>query len=292
MQVQVHQVDTEVTWPHLSHQCVHVGAVHVEQPALGMQNVGNLVDLLLEHAQRIWVGEHERSHVFIHLRFKRRHLNHTPRVGFQILDCIADHRGCCRICAVRRIWNQNLLARRIPGFVMCAHHQQAGKLPMRACRRLQGDRVHAGDLDQALAERFHDAQRALRCPLRLIRMAVRNSFQTRDHFVHSRVVLHGARTQGIHAQIYGVVPGGESREVADDFDLTHFRHVAEVFAFRSTKQVAGVNFWDVERRQLPGGFAGGRLFKDQPLVLIHMASGFADLSRHKLLNPELLNAGS
>ena len=42
VQVQVHDVHAEVARPRLAHQGVHVGAVHVEQPALGVHELGNV----------------------------------------------------------------------------------------------------------------------------------------------------------------------------------------------------------------------------------------------------------
>ncbi len=36
MQVQVHQVDTEIPRARLTHKSIHVRAVHVEQSALGV----------------------------------------------------------------------------------------------------------------------------------------------------------------------------------------------------------------------------------------------------------------
>ena len=41
--------------------------------------------------------------------------------------------------------------------------------------------------------------------------------------IHPRVVLHRARAQRIHAQIDGVVPRREPREVANDLDLAQLR---------------------------------------------------------------------
>ena len=35
---------------------------------------------------------------------------------------------------------------------------------------------------------------------------------------------------GIHAEVDGVVPGGEAREVADDFDLADFGEAFDAFA--------------------------------------------------------------
>src|SRR5205807_3632010 len=93
VQIEVHDVDTEVARPNLADQGVHVGAVHIEQAALGVQNLGDFVDLLLEDAQRVRVGEHERGNFVVHLRFKRGDLDHAAGIGLQILYRVAHHRS-------------------------------------------------------------------------------------------------------------------------------------------------------------------------------------------------------
>ena len=147
MQVQVHHVHAEIAGADFADQRVHVGAVHVEQAALGVHDVGDLVDLLLEDSQRVGIGEHERGDVFVHLRRQRGHVDHAVRVRLQILDRVADHRRGRRIGAVRGIGNQNFLARIALRLVIGADHQQAGQLAVRAGGGLQRDRVHAGDFD-------------------------------------------------------------------------------------------------------------------------------------------------
>ncbi len=148
---------------------------------------------------------------------------------------------------------------------------------MRAGRGLQRDGIHAGDLDELLAEHLHDAQRALADALRLIRMRLGQSHQPRDVLVHARVVLHGARAQRIHAVIDRVVPGGDAREVADDLDLADLGHLAQVFARVVAEQFGGIDFRHVERRQLVGLLAGRRLLEDQAFVLADVGGGFLDL---------------
>ena len=192
VQVQVHHVHAEVAGTDFADQRVHVGAVHVEQAALGVHDFGDLVDLLLEDAQRVGIGEHQRRNIFVHLRCERGHIHHALGIGFQILYRIADHGRGRRIGAVRGIRNQNLLARIALRLMIGAHHQQSRKLAVRSGGGLQGDRVHAGDFDQALAQGLDDAQRALRNPLRLVGMPVGQAVEAHHQFVHPRVVLHGA----------------------------------------------------------------------------------------------------
>ena len=86
MQVQVHHVHAEVAGPHLAHQRVHVGAVHVEQRALGVQDVGDLVNLALEDAQRRGVGEHQRGGLFVHLALQRLQVDAAVGVRLQVFD--------------------------------------------------------------------------------------------------------------------------------------------------------------------------------------------------------------
>ena len=123
------------------------------------------------------------------------------------------------IGAVRRVGNENLLARIALRLVPRARQQDAGELAVRAGRRLQRDRVHAGDLEQAALQQIDDFQNALRQRLGPVRMRLGQAFDARHKLIDARVVLHGAGAQRIHAEVDRVVPGGEPREVADDLDL-------------------------------------------------------------------------
>ncbi len=148
---------------------------------------------------------------------------------------------------------------------------------MSAGRGLHGDSVHAGDFHELITQHLHDAQCALGNALRLIGVRVGQPGQTRGELVDARVVLHGARAQRIHAVIDGVVPGGHAGEVADDFDLAHLGHVAQVLASLIAEQRFGIDFRHVQRRQLVSLLAGRRLLEDESFVLTNVRGGFLDL---------------
>ena len=192
VQIQVHHIDAKIARPHLAHQRVHIGAVHVEQSALGVQNRGDLGDVLLENSQRVGIGQHERGNIFAHLRLQSGDIHHAARIRFQVFDGIVDHRRRRRIRSMRGVWNQNFFSRASLRMVISPHHEQTGHLAMRAGGGLQRDCVHARDFDQALAQRFQNLQRALRNLLRLVGMPVRQSLHARHRFIHPRVVLHRA----------------------------------------------------------------------------------------------------
>ena len=54
---------------------VHIRAVHVQQRRLWRAGFGDLVDVLLENAQRVGVGEHQRGDVFVHHALQRCHID-------------------------------------------------------------------------------------------------------------------------------------------------------------------------------------------------------------------------
>jgi len=81
VQVEVHDIDAEISRAGFADEGVHVGAIHVEETAFGMHEFGDLVDLLLEDAERVGIGKHERGHVFVHLRSERGYIDHAPVVG-------------------------------------------------------------------------------------------------------------------------------------------------------------------------------------------------------------------
>ena len=98
-------------------------------------------------------------------------------------------------------------------------------------------------------------------------MGFGDAFEAGDKFVDPRVVLHGAAAQRVHAQIDGIVPGGEAGEVANDLDLAQLGHQSQIRASGFAQQAYGIYFRHVERRHLVGLLARRRLFKDQGLIL-------------------------
>ena len=149
MQVQVHHVHAKVAGAHLAHQRIHVGAIHVEQRALGVQNVGDFMNLMLEDAQRRGVGEHQRGGFSVHLPRERFEIDAAVGIRFQILDRVAAEGRGGRVGAVGRVGNKHPLARISLRLVPGPREQDSRELAVRAGRRLQRDHVHARNFEQA-----------------------------------------------------------------------------------------------------------------------------------------------
>src|SRR5580698_9155539 len=126
-----------------------------------MQDVSDLMNLALKHSNSRRIGKHQRSNIVIDHARKLFDVHHAQRIRLQISHLIAAHSSSSRIRPMRGIRNQNLL----PWIALClvvrTREQDTGELTMRSSRGLQRDRVHASDLDEAVAQQLHDAERTL-----------------------------------------------------------------------------------------------------------------------------------
>src|SRR6185312_178060 len=106
-------------------------------------------------------------------------------------------------------------------------------------------------------------------------MRPRQTFGTRHGFVDARVVLHGARSERIHAEIDCVIPRGEAREVAEHFHFAHFGKIFDGGAdVGGAESFGGVDFGDIERGKLITLLAWRAALEDQIFVLREMAADF------------------
>ena len=276
VQVEVHHVDAEVAGAYFADQRVHVGAIHIEQRALCVKNVGDLVDLVFKNAERGRIGEHQRRGIFVDLARERFKIDAAVGVGLEILDLVAADGGGSGVGAMGRVGNDDLAARIALRLMPRTNQQDAGELAVRASCGLQGDGVHAGDIDEATLQQVDDLKHALRQRFGPVRMRFGETLDAGDEFVDTRVVLHGAGTERIHAEIDGVIPGGKAREVADDLDLAELRQQAGHLAVRVAQQFGWVHFRHVEWRQLVGLLARRGFLEDQPFVLCLVGTNLAD----------------
>ncbi len=278
MQVEVHHVHAKIAGARDAGERVHVRAVHVQQRAVFVQDFGGLGDILLEHAERRRIRDHHGGHVVVHNLFQARDVDLAAFIRGHVFHVVAgNHRGR-GIGAVRGVGYQNFFARvSLRVFEVRANEQQAGEFALRARRRFQRARIHARNFDEAILEQLQNFQAALRKFLRLVGMLGGDAVQAGDEFIHARIVFHGAGAERVHAEIDGVIPGGEPREVADHFDLADFGKsfdaLAHVIGAQRGPRVHGGH---VQRRQLETALAWPGLLEDQPFILADVASRFFD----------------
>ena len=216
------------------------------------------------------IGEHEGGGVLVDEALEFGEVDHSLGVRLEVLDLVAADGGCGGVGAVGRVGDENLLAGVALALVVSADEEDAGELTVGSGGGLEGDGVHAGDLDETVLQGLHNLQRALGEAFGLVGVSVGKTLEAGDGFVHARVVLHGAASERIHAEVDGVIPGGEPGEVADDLDLGELGHDAEARALRFAEEGAGVDGGDVEFGEAIGLLAGRRLLKDEVFVLVNV----------------------
>ena len=221
-----------------------------------MQDLGDLVDLAFEHSDGRGIGEHQRSSFLVNLASEGLEVDAAFGVGLEVLDAVAADGGCGRVGAVRGVGDEDPATRVSLRLVPGADQQDAGELAMGAGGGLEGDGVHAGDFDEALLEQVNHIELALREVVGTIRMGFGEAFNPGDQLVHAGVVFHSAGAERVHAEIDGVVPGGEPGEVADDLDLAQLGEFGGDFPVGVAQQRRGIDCGHIEQGKLVSFLAG------------------------------------
>src|SRR5256885_1780154 len=80
----------------------------------------------------------------------------------------------------------------------------------------------------------------------------------------------------------GVVPGGQAREVANNFDFAYFGESSNAVGAMVFAEFGGrVRGRDIKRRQLECALSRRRFLKNQAFVLRRVARSFVDLAVHR-----------
>ena len=215
VQVDVDDVEAHVARPRDPADGVQVRAVVVHERADAVEDRGDLLDVLVEEAERRRVGQHQPGGVLVDLAAQVLDVDVPARVGLHRRELVAGHRHARRVRAVRGVGDDDLaplLALAALGEVG-AHQQQPGQLALRAGGRLERDRVEPRDLGQHLLQLPAEAQRTLGAVLLLVRVQVAEARQRREALVDPRVVLHRAGAERVEAGVDSEVARRELGEV-------------------------------------------------------------------------------
>ena len=137
MHVVVHHVATKVAGPRHTDDGVHVRPVDVDQTADIVQHLRDRRDLLLEQAQRIWIGHHEHSCRFIQLLLELIEID-KPGICRWQLDTVEPGERCTgRVGPVSTTREQHLRPLLAPISEVRSCGQQRGELALRPSCGLQ-----------------------------------------------------------------------------------------------------------------------------------------------------------
>ena len=284
MQVQVADVAAKFAGCGQADQGVHVGAVHVDTPAMLVHQGAEFLDRGLEHAVGTGVGDHHRRQllaVLFALGLQVGHVHVALFVAGGDHHRQASHLGTGRVGAVGAAGNQAdvavpLAVRRLPG----ADHQQAGVLALRAGVGLQADAGVTGGGAQPGAQLL--VERGVAGALLGRRKGVDvGKFRPGDgdHFAGG-IELHGAAAQGDHAAVQRQVLVAEPADVAQHagFGLVCVEH--------RVRQKSAAAAQLVRNQRLEAFLKRGQLWQRLALCgkhrpeLRHMVPGGGLIERH------------
>ena len=104
MQIEMADIGAVVAGPRQPDLRIQVGAVEIDLPAMGVHDVADLADVLLEHAMRGGIGDHQGGEVLrvlFRLGAQIGDVDIAPAVAGDHHDLHAGHLGGGRIGAVR-----------------------------------------------------------------------------------------------------------------------------------------------------------------------------------------------
>jgi hypothetical protein len=133
---------------------------------------------------------------------------------------------------------------------------------LRTGLRLQRHEVHPGDLREHLLQLVGERENALRRPVRLTRVHVRE--EGRDAVVHLRVVLHRAGAERVHPRVDRVVQLREMRVMPHDLGLGELRQTQRCLSLERVRDLGGL-----VRPHVPSAPSGSRELEEQRLERGH-----------------------
>ncbi len=143
VQVEVHDVEAHVARAADAHDRVQVRAVVVERGAGVVDDAGDLLDVGVEEAERVGVGEHQAGDAVVGQPPQVLEVDAAVGRGADLHDLVARHRHRRRVGAVGRVGRQHQGAVVAAVGVVGAGEQHARQLAVRARRSAAARRAAA-----------------------------------------------------------------------------------------------------------------------------------------------------
>ena len=137
MGVDVDDVEAHVAGPAPAEDRVEVGAVVVDERADIMEHRGDLLDTLLEQAERVGVREHQAGDLIVERAGERVHVDEPSLVGRHAHRLEPGEADAGRVRAVGGVGDERLHKPAAVILVVGAHDQQPGHLSTRARREVE-----------------------------------------------------------------------------------------------------------------------------------------------------------
>ena len=238
VQVDVHDVKSQVARTALAQHWVEVGTVVVHQAASLVHELGNLGDVVLKDTQSVGVGHHHAGDVLIEKRFQVLNIDSTIGTALNNHYLKATHGSTGGVGAMSAVGDDNLHAVRVAvGKVVAAHHHQSGELAMSAGVGVERELTQARELGKRALQVVIHCQGTLHVLLVLQWVQVGEFGQVAHLLVDLGIVLHGARPQRVEASVDTKVVVAHVGVVAHHSHLVNLGEAWSLLAHESTGEV-------------------------------------------------------
>ncbi len=144
MQVEVHDINAQVTWAGNAENGVEVRAIVIDEAARLMDDVDHPLDVLIPESKRVGIGDHQSGGVRADQLAHGVDVSVSSIIGRDGHDIESRHASSGRVRAMGGVRNQHLGAPGIATLVMPRpDHETAGELAMGSRGGLQRDGVEA-----------------------------------------------------------------------------------------------------------------------------------------------------
>ena len=206
VQIDVHHVETHITWTTSTQHGVQIGSVVVHQSTTSMNQLGNFRNLSFEESQRIRIGHHHGCDAVAAFRTEAAkvfQIHQTVGTALYLQDFQATDGSRSRIGTMSRVGYDHLLALHVLARAMVVvNDHQARQLTMGTSIGLEGEMSQARQCTKHLLQHHNSSLCALGGSGRLQRMQVLKLRKGSHFLVDLGIVLHGTRTQRIETAVY------------------------------------------------------------------------------------------
>ncbi|OIQ66860.1 hypothetical protein GALL_515680 [mine drainage metagenome] len=243
VQVEVADIAAKFSRCGQADQCVHVGPIDIDAPAMAVHQCAQVFDVGFEHAMRAGVGDHhgrQMGAVLFAFGLEVGHIDIAIGIASGDHDLHAGHGGASRVGAVRAARDQadvavGLAAREVKG----ANRHHAGVFALAAGVGLQADPGVTGGLAQPVAQLAVEFGVTGTLPGRGKRVnGGKLGPGDRDHLAGG-VELHGATAQRDHAAVQRQIKIAQAADVAQHAGFTVVAVEYRVAQIGATAQQGG-----------------------------------------------------
>ena len=202
-----------------------------------MHQLCDFGNIVFKQAQRVGVGHHHTCDGVVEQWFQIIHIHAAIGFALHFHHIEPAHGSAGRVGAVCAVGNDDFGALGIAAaFVIATNHHQSGEFAVCTGKRIKREFAHSGNLRQAALQMIVHRQSTLHGFHILQRVQAGELWKSRHFIVDFRIILHGARAQGIESGVHAEIIVAHIGVVTHHREFVHFRQRRRFLAQQVCRQ--------------------------------------------------------